>query len=595
MRSLRSVVLLLPFVLVDSLEAQWTQRASVDAGGAQSDAGSAYPVLSTDGRWLAFESQASNLVPGDTNLSSDVFVRDNWTGSIERVSVSSSGVQGNGASTFAGISADGRYVTFQSLATNLVSGDTNGWQDVFVHDRVSGLTERVDISSAGTQANKISYAGNVSADGRYVAFLSLASNLVTPDFTSTLDCFLRDRVAGTTLRVSSAWSGGPGNLHSYSPLVSADGRFVVFHSAASNIVATDGNGTVDVFVYDVQAGTNELVSRTTAGLQGDFASSFGSLSGDGRYVAFHSIATNLVAGDTNLLQDVYVRDRLAGTTERVSQGLGGAQPDADCAWAVISDDGSWITFESAATNLVAADGNGVVDVFLAERASGAIERASVAANGAQSDAASQGSSVSLDGRWVAFGSSATNLVAGDTNLVDDVFLRDRRASGFTSSCDPGVAGVLACPCANPPAGAGRGCDNSSATGGAVLAASGAAYLSSDHLLFTTSGEKPSATSIVLQGSASLASGAVFGQGVRCAGGTLHRLYTKTAAGGSIVAPDASAGDPSISARSAALGDVLASGQSRWYLVYYRDPIVLGGCAITSTFNATQTGEVRWSP
>jgi hypothetical protein len=164
---------------------------------------------------------------------------------------------------------------------------------------------------------------------------------------------------------------------------------------------------------------------------------------------------------------------------------------------------------------------------------------------------------------------------------------------LVSSCDPGVDGVVACPCSNPPSSAGRGCDNSAATGGAVMAASGDAYLAGDSFVVTTSGEKPTATSILMQGTTTLVHGAVYGQGVRCVGGALKRLFVKTAVAGSITAPDFGAGDPTISARSAAKGDVIQPGQSRWYLVYYRDPTVLGGCPASSTFNATQTGQVSW--
>jgi hypothetical protein len=262
-----------------------------------------------------------------------------------------------------------------------------------------------------------------------------------------------------------------------------------------------------------------------------------SISADGRYVVFQSIADNLVAGDTNGFADIFVRDRLNGTTERVSVDSSGAQAD------------------------------GTSDLF---------------------------PYISADGRYVTFASLATNLVGGDTNGLEDVFIHDRGATGFTSLCDAGIGGVIACPCSNPPSATGHGCDNSSATGGAVLSASGIAYLSMDSVVFTTSSEKPTATSIVMQGNALASGGLVFGQGVRCAGGSLKRLYTKTASGGSITAPDFGAGDPMISSRSAALGDFILAGQSRWYLVYYRDPTVLGGCPSTSTFNATQTGRVDWS-
>ncbi len=180
------------------------------------------------------------------------------------------------------------------------------------------------------------------------------------------------------------------------------------------------------------------------------------------------------------------------------------------------------------------------------------------------------------------------MIGGQAARIDE-----GNATGFTSLCDAGSGGVIACPCGNPPSGAGRGCDNSSATGGAVLAATGIAYLSMDSLVFATSGEKPTALSIVMQGSSASTSGIVFGMGVRCASGTLKRLYSKTAVGGSLSAPNFGAGDASVSARSAAMGDVIQAGESRWYLVYYRDPGVLGGCPAASTFNATQTGKVLW--
>jgi len=176
-----------------------------------------------------------------------------------------------------------------------------------------------------------------------------------------------------------------------------------------------------------------------------------------------------------------------------------------------------------------------------------------------------------------------------------VFVEDRAPAGFSSMCDAGVDGTLACPCANPPGQPGRGCNNSFSTGGAVLSASGVAYLSLDSLQFTTTGEGPSSMSILLQGNGALPGGAVVGQGVRCVGGSIiRRLFVKPASGGSIHVPESALGDPTVSAQSAARGDVIHAGESRWYLVYYRDPVVLGGCPAASTFNATQTGRIDWS-
>ena len=340
----------------------------------------------------------------------------------------------------------------------------------------------------------------------------------------------------------------------------------------------------------------ERVSVDSGGIQGNGDSAYPSISGDGRYVAFSSAASNLVPGDTNNAYDVFVHDRQLGTTERASVDSGGAQGNFASTNPVLSTDGSCVAFLSVANNLVAGDSNGHEDVFVHERLTGATERVSVSSAGVQTNSSSYVPSISADGRFVAFDSLATNLVPLDTNGYGDVFVRSRQGGpAFTSLCDPGIAGVTACACANPPSGPGRGCDNSSGTGGAVLAAAGGTLLSSDTLVFTTSGEKPTALSIVGQWTGTNANGVVFGMGVRCTSGTLKRLYTKTAVGGSISAPSFIAGDPQVSVRSAALGDTILAGQSRWYLVYYRDPIVLGGCPGSSTFNATQTGAITWAP
>jgi hypothetical protein len=298
-----------------------------------------------------------------------------------------------------------------------------------------------------------------------------------------------------------------------------------------------------------------------------------------------------------------VHDRLTGTTERVSVATSGAEGNSDSSPLVYGDDtrtlsgdGRFVAFQSAATNLVQGDTNGWPDVFVRDRQNGTTERISVGPGGAQGNNGSGYLSISADGRWVEFYSRDSNLVPGDTNGVDDIFVADRVGGpDFTSLCDPGVTGVLACPCSNPPSGPARGCDNSAATGGASLAAAGGTYLSSDSLVFTTSGENPTALSIVTQWTGSNASGAIFGMGVRCTSGTFKRLYTKPASSGSITAPNFGGGDPPVSVRSAAQGDTILSGQSRWYFVYYRDPNVLGGCPANRTFNATQTGRVTWSP
>src|SRR5947199_353237 len=263
----------------------------------------------------------------------------------ERVSVASGGTEGNGASLSSALSADGRFVAFVSAATDLVAADTNGVSDVFVHDRQTGATERVSVASGGTQANNVSSYPALSADGRFVAFQSDATNLVVGDTNGKTDVFVHDRQTGTTERVSVASGGGTqgtGNSGGFFafPALSGDGRLVAFQSDATNLVAGDTNGATDVFVHDRQTGTTERVSVASGGSQGNGSSAGPVLSADGRFVAFHGTATNLVPGDTNGTTDVFVHDRQTGTTERMSVASGGTQGNGPSSGAALPADGS---------------------------------------------------------------------------------------------------------------------------------------------------------------------------------------------------------------------------------------------------------------
>ena len=575
--------------------AQTTQRVSVSTGWLQGNFASTSPSISADGRFVAFQSSASNLVAGDANASSDVFVRDRLDGTTVRASVDSSGVEGTGNSEWPAISGDGRFVAFASYAPDLVPGDENLAPDIFVRDLSTGATERVSVDSSGMEATAESGRPAISADGRFVAFASLAPNLVQGDANGTWDVFVRDLESRATERVSVDGAGAEGNDESRYPSISADGRYVAFWSSATNLVPGDSNGWEDVFVRDREAGTTERVSIESTGGQANNASGLCRISADGTCVAFSSFASNLVVGDGNFAADVFLRDRPNAVTVRVSLSASGPEGNSHSSVGSISADGRFVGFNSFASNLVAADTNAEADAFLRDRLLSTTERVSLALGGAQSAGWSGWPVLSADGRFAAFESRAANLSAGDTNAVDDVFVRDRSVAGFPSLCEPATEGVQACPCSNPPSGPGRGCDNSSGTGGAALAASGAAELSIDTLVFTTSGEKPTALSLVLQGDVFVLGGTVYGQGIRCVGGATKRLYTKTASGGSITAPDFGEGDLPVSEQSAARGDPIAAGEARWYLVFYRDPIVLGGCPPTRTFNATQTLQATWTP
>src|SRR5881409_3649136 len=320
-----------------SAGAQTTVRVSVASGGTEGDDASLGSALSADGRFVAFDSAATDLVAGDTNGVSDVFVHDRQTGTTERVSVASGGAQGNGSSGLIGfafppaLSADGRFIAFVSFATNLVAGDTNAANDVFVHDRLTGTTERVSVASGGTEGNDASLGFALSADGRFVAFESAATDLVAGDTNGVSDVFVHDRQTGRTERVSVASGGAQGNGNSgligfaFPPALSADGRFIAFVSFATNLVAGDTNGATDVFVHDRLTGTTERVSVASGGTEGNDASLGPALSADGRFVAFQSDATNLVAGDTNGATDVFVHDRQTGATERMSVASSGTQ------------------------------------------------------------------------------------------------------------------------------------------------------------------------------------------------------------------------------------------------------------------------------
>jgi len=340
-------------IFVHNRQTGQTARVSIASDGSQGNDDSSYtythrsrPSISTDGRYVVFQSWASNLVSGDTNSKADVFVHDQQTGQATRVSMASDGTQGNSNSYYPSISADGRYVAFDSYASNLVTGDTNSKWDIFVHDRQTGQTTRVSVASDGSQGNSDSYYPSISANGRYVAFRSDASNLVSGDTNDERDVFVHDRQTGQTTRVSIASDGSQGNSDSWSPSISADGRYVAFQSGASNLVSGDTNGRCDIFVHDRQTGQTARVSMASDGTQGNSDSFYPSISADGRYVVFQSWASNLVSGDTNSMRDVFVHDRGGGgdttppaTITDLAASTGTGAGEVDLTWTAPGDDG----------------------------------------------------------------------------------------------------------------------------------------------------------------------------------------------------------------------------------------------------------------
>ncbi|HLO30238.1 MAG TPA: choice-of-anchor Q domain-containing protein [Anaerolineales bacterium] len=402
-----------------------TIRVSVSSSGGQANGASYAPSISADGRYVAFNSDTANLVPDDTNGLEDVFVYDTQTSLTRRVSVDSSGGQGDGYSYYPSVSEDGRYVAFHSSATNLVPDDTNGVYDIFVYDLQTGLTRRISVDSYGTQANDRSSGATLSADGRYVAFVSSATNLVPGDTNGEDDVFIHDMLTGATTRVSVDSNGAQANSFSFTPSISVDGRYVAFQSSATNLVPGDTNGAYDIFARDMQTGMTTRVSVDASGIQGNGASSYPSISGDGRYIVFGSIATNLVPDDTNEVGDIFVYELQTGVTTRVSVDSNGMQGNGQSVSGpskAISEDGRYVAFQSEATNLVPGDTNHVDDIFVRDMQAGMTTRVSVDSNGGQGNDFSNGSYISADGGYIAFFSAATNLVAGDTNLQWDIFV-----------------------------------------------------------------------------------------------------------------------------------------------------------------------------
>ncbi|HEX8870959.1 MAG TPA: hypothetical protein VF821_35175, partial [Lentzea sp.] len=378
------------------------------------------PSLSADGRFAAFWSSASDLVPGDTNRVADVFVRDRQSGETTRVSVDSAGVQGNNISRNPSISADGRYVAFESFATNLVAEDTLGHWDVFVHDRQTGATTLISRGRYEREAENDSLNPSISADGRFVAFDSLASNLISRDWNIYRDVFVHDRNDGRITKASIETNGFESNGPSQKPSISADGRYAAFESAATNLaVWPDNNRAVDVFVRDRETGRTNRVSVSSANIEGDSASWQPSISADGRYVVYTSGATNLVPGDTPpgafADVDVFLFDRETWKTTQVN-----LRPDGtSTGWSsnhrpAISADGRFVAFQSAEEDLVAGDTNGSWDIFLRDVVTRTTTRVSVDSAGAEANGNSLQPAISADGRHVAFTSYATNLGAGNT-------------------------------------------------------------------------------------------------------------------------------------------------------------------------------------
>jgi Tol biopolymer transport system component len=420
-------------ILGSAALAQGVRRVSVDLNGGEADGASGVVSVSSDGRRVAFESRATDLVPNDTNAMTDVFVRDLAAGTTQRVSVGTGGQQGEGHSKMGWLSRDGRWLAFSSFAN--FDGTSSPASRIYVRDlALSTTTLAVPIGTSNTPV--------ISDDGRYVAFMSDSGAILPGDGNLMFDVYLRDRQTGAYECISVGMGGGAANNISEDPQLSADGRYVAFTSHADDLVPGDTNGLQDVFLRDRQLGTTIRVNVDVNGNQADYGVQ-PSLSADGRFIAFQNMSA-LTSTPTPYPQ-IYVRDLVSGAIELASVDAQGAPANKYCMKPTLSPSGRFVAFTSHATNLAASDSNGHPDVYVRDRLAGATKLASRTASGASGNQPSpamvwerRGAAVTDTGTAV-FSSSASNLVAGDTGAFDDVFVSDPPAGPATPYCTAGTS------------------------------------------------------------------------------------------------------------------------------------------------------------
>jgi hypothetical protein len=432
-----------------SAAAQNNLPVSVSSSGTLANKDSYYSLVSADGRYVVFQSEASNLVANDFNNRYDIFRRDLATGTTELVSVGISGSSAIGLGLSPAVSGDGRYVVWSSDAADLILGDSNATWDVFLRDMQSGVTTRLSLDGNGAQVSLRSDQPRITPDGRFVTFESDA-DLIAADSNGLKDCYRLDRNTGQLELVSTSSVGALGNSISYAAQPSDDGRYVCFFSSASNLVAGDTNNYGDVFWKDMASGNLLRVNVSSGGVQTNNESIWPSISGDGQTVSYCSAAGNLVAGDSNGQWDLFAYSVLTGTTTRLNLQPNGAQANSYVrSPTALSTDGRFVIFASLSSNLVVGDTNGFQDSFIRDRLLQTTERVGFAYNGAQTDSDSFVPHMTPDLRVITFTSNATNVVPGDTNGLRDIFA-SMQGGGYSTyctakinslSCTPSIAGL----------------------------------------------------------------------------------------------------------------------------------------------------------
>jgi Tol biopolymer transport system component len=391
----------------------------------ESNAASSEPATSESGQFVAFRSSATNLDSERCNNGvNHIFVSDRNTGTIRCVSLNSNGREGDQDSLAPSISADGQFIAFTSTATNLARNKCdNGFNQIYVRNRTTGMTSCVSVNSNGHEGNQHSHASSISADGTLIAFDSAATNLTGNKCDNGFNhIFVHDLRAGITTCVSVRTNGEEGNGDSFDPSIAADGRVVVFQSAATNLADRCSNGNAHIYMHNLATEETSCVSVNKEGKQSNGNSALARVSGDGRFVVFQSDPTNFTTRCSNGFTHIFVRDTVEERTTCASIDNRGNQGNKDSVQPSISSDGRFVAFSSAANNLT---GNrcvaGNVQVFVRDRTDEKTECASVGPKNVEGNSESINPSISANGVLVSFESDSNNLVKKDTNGLRDVF------------------------------------------------------------------------------------------------------------------------------------------------------------------------------
>ncbi len=586
MRTTSAILVALSGIVAIPARAQVIERIGFTTAG-QEPSGSATPLgkasIGPDGRFVCFASKAANFVAGDGNSTFDVYLLDRATGVYERMSLTAAGAEAPQGGLEGQASPDGSRVLLRTFA-KLVLDDGQGFADVYLRNRILGTLTRVSIGWVGQPIDADIDGWAASSDLNVIAFQTRASNLVQGDTNANVDLIVRDLSAGTVTWVTVGNSAPFLAFDDATSVdITADGTVIAFASRADHLAPGDANSSADIFVWTRSTGIFERVSVAWNGVEAMGHSSHATISDDGRFVAFQSTAHNLVAsGDGNGVPDVFVRDRVLGTTIRASQGSGGLESASPSLRPVMARDGSFVAFESEGAFLP-SEVAGNWKLFRHDLTTGNLQRLVVPTDAQPFGFVQSVIAASPNAMLVA--SVAQNLVPYDPNGLADIFLVDLSPATARTVCT-GFGPLAACPCGNS-GGIDHGCASSFGGGGPRLVALGEARIGADTLTLGASILPPATSTLFLQGTALAGAGhgSVFGDGLRCAAGVVVRLGQRHAVSG-LASLGARVGDPPIST----MGGVPAVGGTRYYQLWFRNSAVF---CTSATFGFTNAVEVTW--